>query len=74
MDDQLRYYLRYHPHWYLILSRYPQEYNRLIQEYKDEKNQHFIDKIEQVSMLINMVEMITCSITTTYYWNTNFSN
>lgn len=37
MDDQLRYYLRYHPHWYLILSRYPQEYNRLIQEYKDEK-------------------------------------
>ena len=58
MDDQLRYYLRYHPHWYLILSRYPQEYNRLIQEYKDEKNQHFIDKIEQVSMLINMVEMM----------------
>lgn len=47
MDNQLRYYLRYHPHWYLILSRYPQEYSHLIQEYRDEKNQHFIDKIEQ---------------------------
>ena len=58
MDDQLRYYLRYHPHWYLILSRYPQEYNRLIQEYKDEKNQHFIDKIKQITKIINMVEMM----------------
>ena len=29
-----------------------------IQEYKDEKNQQFINKIDQVSMLINMVEMM----------------
>ena len=42
----------------LFLSRYPQEYEHLIQEYKDEKNQQFIDKIDQVSMLINMVEMM----------------
>ena len=58
MDNQLRYYLHYSGSWYLILSRYIQEYSHLIQEYRDEKNQHFIDKIEQVSMLINMVEMM----------------
>lgn len=58
MNEQIRYYLRYHPHWYIVLSRYPQEYERLVQEYKDKKNQQFIDKIDQVSMLINMVEMM----------------
>ena len=42
----------------ITLSRYPQEYEHLIQEYKDGKNQQFIDKIDQVSMLINMVEMM----------------
>ena len=46
MNEEIRYYLRYHPNWYLI------------QEYKDGKNQQFIDKIDQVSMLINMVEMM----------------
>lgn len=50
MNDQIRYYLRYNPKWYLILSRYPKEYSRLVQEYKDGKNKAFIDKIEQVSM------------------------
>ena len=55
---EIRYYLRYHPNWYIVLSRYPQEYEHLIQEYKDGKNQQFIDKIDQVSMLINMVEMM----------------
>ena len=48
MNEEIRYYLRYHPHWYIVLSRYPQEYGRLVQEYKDEKNQQFIDKIDQV--------------------------
>ena len=54
MNEEIRYYLRYHPNWYIVLSRYP----HLIQEYKDGKNQQFIDKIDQVSMLINMVEMM----------------
>ena len=58
MNDQIRYYLRYNPKWYLILSRCPKEYSRLVQEYKDGKNKAFIDKIEQVSMLINMIEMM----------------
>ena len=57
MNEEIRYYLRYHPNWYIVLSRYPQ-YEHLIQEYKDGKNQQFIDKIDQVSMLINMVEMM----------------
>ena len=58
MNEEIRNYLRYHPRWYIVLSRYPQEYGRLVQEYKDEKNQRFIDKIDQVSMLINMLEMM----------------
>lgn len=58
MNDQLRYYLRYHPQWYIILSRYPQQYKKLLREYKEEKNQNFINKIDQVSMLLNMMEMM----------------
>ena len=58
MNEEIRYYNRYHPKRYIVLSRYPQEYEHLIQEYKDGKNQQFIDKIDQVSMLINMVEMM----------------
>ena len=51
MNEEIRYYLRYHPNWYIVLSRYPQEYEH-------GKNQQFIDKIDKVSMLINMVEMM----------------
>lgn len=58
MNEELKYYLRYHPNWYLVLSRYPQKYDYLVQEYKDSKNQQLIDKIDQVSMLINMLEMM----------------
>ncbi|WP_294578384.1 YlbE-like family protein [uncultured Thomasclavelia sp.] len=58
MNDDLRYYLRYHPKWYLILSRSPGEYERLLQEYKDDKSQAFINKIEQVSLFLNMIEMM----------------
>lgn len=58
MNEELKYYLRYHPDWYIVLSRYPQKYDYLVQEYKDSKNQQLIDKIDQVSMLINMVEMM----------------
>lgn len=45
MNEQLRYYLRYHPQWYIILSRYPHEYERLIQEYKDEKINNLLIKL-----------------------------
>lgn len=58
MNDEIRYYLRSHPNWYLVLSRYPQNYEYLNQEFKDEKNKQFIDKIDQVSMMINMIEMM----------------
>lgn len=58
MDKEIRYYLRFHPEWYLTLSRYPQEYERLVQTYKEDKNKQFIDKIEQVSMVLNMIEMM----------------
>ena len=58
MNDEIRYYLRYHPHWYIVLSRNPQDYEYLLQAYKDEENKQFIDKIDQVSMLVNMLEMM----------------
>ena len=38
MNEEIRYYLRYHPHWYIVLSRYPQEYGRLVQEYRSSFN------------------------------------
>lgn len=58
MNEEIQSYLRYHPNWYLTLSRYPQTYLQLVQEYKDSKNRQFIDKLEQVSMFLNLIEMM----------------
>ena len=48
IDESLRQYLRMHPKWYLILSRYPQEFPALIQQYKIENKMTFADRIERV--------------------------
>lgn len=57
INDELKMYMRMHPKWYLILSRYPEEYSSLLEEYKLENKLTLADKIERVGTLLQMVEM-----------------
>lgn len=58
MNDELKQYIRYHPRWFVILSRYPEKRGELVDIYKEETNQTIGSKIEQISMILNMMEMM----------------
>ena len=58
IDQDIRMYMRLHPKWYLILSRYPQEYPTLLQQYKLENKLTFADRIERVGTLLQMLDML----------------
>ena len=49
--------MRKNPKWYLILSRYPQEYPSLLQQYKMENKLTLADRIEKVGSILQMIEM-----------------
>ena len=57
IDQNLKIYMRMHPKWYLILSRYPQEYPSLLQKYKMENKLTLADRIEKVGSILQMIEM-----------------
>lgn len=58
MNDEIRMYLRLHPKWYLILSRYPNEFPTLMEQYKIENKLTMADKIERVGTVLQMLEML----------------
>ncbi|MEG0453113.1 MAG: YlbE-like family protein [Coprobacillus sp.] len=58
IDDSLRMYMRLHPKWYLILSRYPSEFPTLLEQYKVENKLTVADKIEKVGTMLQMIEML----------------
>ena len=58
INDEIRMYLRLHPKWYLILSRYPQEFPTMIEQYKVENKSTFADRIEKVGTMLQMIEML----------------
>jgi hypothetical protein len=58
IDQDILFYMRMHPKWYLIISRYPEEYQTLLQQYKVENKLTFADKIEKVGMFLQMMEML----------------
>ncbi|MEG0368344.1 MAG: YlbE-like family protein [Coprobacillus sp.] len=57
INDEFRMYLRLHPKWYLILSRYPDEFPTLMEQYKIENKLTVADKIEKVGTVLQMIEM-----------------
>ena len=57
IDDEMRMYLRLHPKWYVILSRYPQEFPTMLKQYKIENKMTLADRIEKVGTLLQMLEM-----------------
>ncbi len=56
-DPRIRDYMRYHPKWYLILSRYPDMYKELYQQFKIENKLTVADSIEKVGMLLSMLDL-----------------
>ena len=58
INDEIRMYLRLHPKWYLILSRYTQEFPTMIEQYKVENKLTFADRIEKVGTMLQMIEML----------------
>lgn len=56
-NDELRTYLRFNPKWYIILSRYPDMYLELYNQYKIENRLTLADKIEKIGMLLSMIDM-----------------
>lgn len=47
INDEIRMYLRLHPKWYLILSRYPQEFPTMLEQYRIENKLTLADRIEK---------------------------
>lgn len=58
IDNEIRQYLRLHPKWYLILSRYPEEMPTLLQQYKVENKMTMADRIERIGSLLQMLDML----------------
>ena len=58
IDENVKMYVRMHPKWYLILSRYPYEYKTLLEHYKIENKLTFADRIEKVGTLLQMLDML----------------
>lgn len=58
INDEMRMYLRLHPKWYLILSRYPQEFPTMMEQYRIENKLTLADRIEKVGTMLQMLEML----------------
>ena len=58
IDEDIRMYLRLHPKWYLILSRYPQEFPTLLEEYRVENKLTMADCIEKIGTMLQMLEVL----------------
>lgn len=51
-------FLRQNPIWHQILSRHPDKINQFISEYKIKRRKRFIDKVEDASMMLDLVTKI----------------
>ena len=51
-------FLREHPEWYTELAFRPENLRAFIDFYKEERKLTLPDKIEKVSLLLNMLEML----------------
>lgn len=58
INQDVRMYLRLHPKWYLILSRYPDELNSMLEQYKIENKLTLADRIEKVGTMLQMLEIL----------------
>lgn len=57
INEDMRMYMRMHPKWYLILSRYPNEFPTMVEQYQIENKLTIADRIEKVGSILQMLEM-----------------
>ena len=55
-DEDYFYFLRENPHWHKILSRDPEEFSSFLEEYKLKRRKRFVDKVEDLSMMITLAK------------------
>lgn len=58
MDYRVIEYIRKHPSWYVILCQYPEKYQDLLEEIKQSKQKTLLDKLDKISLIISMLEML----------------
>lgn len=58
IDKNMKLYLRFHPKWYLLLSRYPECYKDVYEQYKIENKLTLADRIEKIGLMISMIDML----------------
>ncbi len=57
-NDDYWLFLRQNPLWHQVLSRHPERINDFIAEYKTKRRKRFIDKVEDASMMLDLVSKI----------------
>ena len=55
-DEDYFYFLRENPSWHKILSRNPEEFTTFLEEYKLKRRKRFVDKVEDISMMITLAK------------------
>ena len=56
-EDYLK-FLKERPNWYKILSKEPYKINEFIEEYKLVRRKRFIDKVEDTSNLLTIIQAL----------------
>ncbi|MCD7894909.1 MAG: hypothetical protein LUG60_14635 [Erysipelotrichaceae bacterium] len=57
INEEMYLYMRSHPKWYLILSRYPDKINDFINQYHLDTHTTMNDYIHKIETIIQMIEM-----------------
>ncbi len=50
--------MRYNPHWFLVLSRYPEEKASLIKEYKIVSKKTINDQLDKFNMVLKLFDLL----------------
>ena len=57
MKEDVLDYIRKHPVWYVTLCHYPEKYD-LLDEIHQKKQSTVLEKLERISILMSMLEML----------------
>lgn len=58
IEEKMMQYMRMHPNWYLILSRYPERLDTFIKQYRLDNHCTMDDYISKIGIIIQMIEML----------------
>ncbi len=58
MKEEVLDYIRKYPVWYVTLCHYPEKYDDLLDEIHQKKQSTVLEKLERISILMSMLEML----------------